>query len=111
QLYANGELLLDEAIEEPQTATPGVQRQQTWKLPRPRHDLHYVVMALGDGIEGGHWKTARPYQPTSPQWRPVTFGVSGAVWIDADADEQRSSARQYAEQQFAASKGDLTSLV
>jgi hypothetical protein len=54
------------------------------------------VIASGPGIDEVYWKTAKPYQPDSPQWEPRVIGCSGAVWLDADGDGRRSSARDYA---------------
>jgi hypothetical protein len=68
----------------------------TWKLPRPKHDVHLVAVATGPGVEALFWPLAKPYQPTSPAVRRRAIGVTGAVWIDADGDGRRTSARDYA---------------
>jgi len=39
------------------------------------------------------------------------LGCSGAVWLDADGDGRRTSARHYAEQIWQASSGDLAKMV
>jgi hypothetical protein len=113
QLYANGQLVREEAIQaRSQSDLPGgVQWQGQWRLPRPKHDVHLVAVALGKGVDGLFWQTAKPYQPTSPDWMPYTLGVSGAVWLDADADGRRMSARDYAERAFKTASGDLEQLV
>src|SRR5438477_5893083 len=79
--------------------------------PQAEHDLHLVAIALGPGIDGLYWKTAKPYQPTSPQWEPHVVGCSGAVWLDADGDGRKTAAHDYAQRVFAASRGDLPTLV
>ncbi|MEX2174006.1 MAG: CehA/McbA family metallohydrolase [Pirellulaceae bacterium] len=112
-LYANGQLLREEAILPAAIGElpTGVQWQQSWKIPLPKHDVHLVAIALGKGIDGPHWTTAKPYQPTSPAWQPYTLGLSGAVWLDGDGDGRRSSARDYAERALTAAGGDLPKLV
>ena len=94
RLYANGQFIREETIVPPKDGSlpAGVQWQGTWKLPRPKHDVHLVAIALGKGIDGPYWPTAKPYQPTSPDWEPRTLGVSGAVWLDGDGDGRRTSA-------------------
>ena len=37
----------------------------------------------------------------------LALGVSGAIWLDGDADGRRSSPREYAERLFADGRGDL----
>jgi hypothetical protein len=113
QLHANGQLIREEKIpparEGPLPA--GIQWQGTWKLPRPKHDVHIVAIAVGKGIDGPYWPTAKPYQPTSPDWEPRILGASGAVWLDGDRDGRRTCARQYAERVLADSGGDLKKLI
>jgi CubicO group peptidase (beta-lactamase class C family) len=112
-LYANGELIREEVIDNQPGRRPpmGVKWQGGWKLPRPRHDTHFVAIALGPGIDEPYWPTAKPYQPASPDWQPHVMGVSGAVWLDGDGDGQRTSARNYAERVAASSGGDLAKLL
>jgi hypothetical protein len=74
----------------------------------PKHDTHLVAIAIGPGVDGLHWKTAKPYQPDSPNWEAHTLGVSGAIWIDADKDGRRWSAIDYARDVVATASGDLT---
>lgn len=112
QLYANGALVRQAEIGTPPTdAVPGVKAQVQWRLPRPAHDVHLVAVALGDGVDGPWWPTARPYQPTSPEWQPYTLGVSGAVWVDGDGDGRRSSAIDYAWRLYGEVRGDLGAAV
>ena len=111
-LYRNGQVVREEEI--PPTSRSnqptGVIWESTWTLPNPRHDVHLVAIAVGPGIDGLFWRTAKAYQPTSPHWEPHTIGSSGAVWLDADGDGRRSSARDYAQRLFTAVNGDLTGL-
>jgi hypothetical protein len=113
QLFANGELVRDERIDvlTKRLLPVGVKWEGVWKLPKPRHDVHLVAIALGDGITSLHWPTAKPYQPTSSSGATTTLGISGAVWIDGDGDGKKSSARRYAERIATAAKGDLPSLI
>src|SRR4029453_1276386 len=99
QLYANGALVREEAIEAATgKAHPvaGVKWQGTWRLPRPRHDVHLVAVALGPGVSGLYWPTAKPYQPTGPDWTPYVLGLSGAIGLDADGDGKQTAAHEYA---------------
>jgi hypothetical protein len=113
RLYANGQLISEEKIVPPKDGSlpAGVQWQETWKLPRPKHDVHLVAIALGKGIDGPYWPTAKPYQPTLPDWEPRTLGISGAVWLDGDGNGRRTSPREYAERVVADAGGDLAKLV
>jgi|GEM_PF-337679 len=103
ELYANGQLIRSEEIASetvPDQTTTGNKRgikwEGHWMLPRPHHDVHLVVVAIGPGIDLPYWKTAKPYQPMSPAWKPHVIGCSGALWLDVDRDGQRTSARDYA---------------
>ena len=98
RLYANGKLLREEAIiADASVVRPhGVLWSGRWTIPRPNHDVHLVAIATGPGIEGLFWRTARPYQPTSTDPATHVIGCSGAVWLDADGDGRRTSARDYA---------------
>lgn len=75
---------------------PGEKFSATFRLDRPRHDVYLVAIATGPGVSAPYWPMARPYQPTSPDWRPYVLGSTGAVWVDADGDGRYSSPRQYA---------------
>jgi hypothetical protein len=112
QLYANGKLLRETAIrDDGRDSKHGVKWTGTWKLPKPRHDVHLVAIATGPGVDGLYWRTAKPYQPVSPEWTAQTIGCSGAVWLDADGDGRKTSAYDYAQRLVMASKGDLADLV
>lgn len=115
-LYANGTLLKQWKLAEApkgETASPepGVKWQQEYRLPKPRHDVFLSVIATGPGIDGPYWKTAKSYQPTSPDWTPHVLSSSGAVWLDADGDGHRTSAHDYAARAVAAARGDLPALM
>lgn len=113
QLFANGQTIREATIpESPDLALPlGVKWSGGWTIPKPRHDVHLVAIATGPGIDGLYWKTAKPYQPTSPDWEARTIGCSGAVWLDVDGDGRRTSARHYAERLVVAADGDWRKLV
>ncbi len=113
-LFANGRMIRDEAISADVDHKPlptGVKWTGTWTIPKPSHDVHLVAIALGPGVDGLYWKTAKPYQPLSPDWQPHTIGCSGAVWLDADNDGLRTSARDYAKRLVAAGGSDWTKLI
>ena len=112
QLYANGELIRVEPVASAAgELPPGVKYSATWNIPRPKHDVHLVAIALGKGIDSPHWATAKPYQPTSPDWQPLTLGISSVLWIDGDGDERHTPARQYALRAVTAAAGDPAKLV
>lgn len=95
ELYANGLKLREETITPSHTA--GVKWQETWKLPRFRHDVHLVAIASGPGVSELYWPIGRPYQATSAVVNRRVMGVTGATWIDGDGDGKRSSAADYAQ--------------
>lgn len=103
QLFANGQLIRE--VELPSTPVnknlPGVLWSETWEVPRPQHDVHLVAIAMGPGIEQPYWRTAKPYQPLSPEGETHVLGCSGAVWLDVDGDGQPTAAREYAERLLA----------
>lgn len=109
QLYANGQLIREEAIAD-QPAPGGVKWRGVWKVPRPAHDVHLVAIAIGPGIPAPYWPTRKPYQPTSPEVDLHTLACSGAVWLDGDGDGLKTSARDYAERLWAASDKQLAPL-
>ncbi len=113
QLFVNGKLIREEAIDgtAPRDLPAGVKWNGAWTLPKPKHDVHLVAIATGPGIDGLSWRTAKPYQPASPQWEPRVVGCSGAVWLDADGDGRKTAAYDYAQRLFAESRGDLAKLV
>ena len=96
ELYANGRKIREARIA-PEDGKPGVKWAGAWTLPRFRHDVHLVAIASGPGVTELYWPIARPYQPTSPKVQRRVIGATGAVWIDADGDGQRTSAFIYAQ--------------
>lgn len=107
QLFANGVLIKEEKIDSQEPLQGGVHWLGGWKLPRPKHDTHLVAVAWGPGIDAPYWQTSRPYQPTSPEWKSYTLGISGAVWLDGDRDGKQSSAFDYASRLFAKENGNF----
>ena len=116
-LFANGELIREQVLStaagtNPQSnPTPGVLATVQWELPRPMHDQHLVAIALGPGVDGLYWKTAKAYQPTSPDWTPHVIGCSGAVWLDGDQNGRKTPASDYARQLVAECSGDFAKLL
>ena len=113
-IYANGHRIREidlTQMELDRRSKRGVPWEERWKMKRPQHDVHLVAIAVGPGIRGAWWRTAKPYQPTSADWTPTSIGCSGAVWIDGDGDEKKSSARRYAETVFSKSGRELADLL
>jgi hypothetical protein len=120
-LFANGELIREQdltsatATKKPATeqasAEAGVLADVRWHLPRPEYDQHLVAIAVGPGIAGSFWKTAKAYQPTSPDWTPHVVGCSGAVWLDGDRNGRKTPASDYARLLVTESGGDLARLL
>jgi hypothetical protein len=98
-LYANGTLVREETI--PRGEAAGVKFDRTWRLPTPAHDVHLVAVATGPGVTAPYWPTAKPYQPTSPDFTPYVLGVSGALLVDADGSGAFDSVLTYARRALA----------
>ena len=113
RLYANGRLIRDETIsDDEQTAlAAGIKWEGQWDLDLPAHDIHLVAIATGPGIDQPYWKTAKPYQSTSPNWTPQVLACSGAVWLDVDGDGRKTSAYDYATRLGAGGDRQLAELV
>lgn len=112
-LFANGELIRESKIADGPDAprrAAGVIWTGSWDIPRPPHDVHLVAIALGPGVDGLYWKTAKPYQPTSPEWTSQVIGASGAVWLDVDGDGRPTPAIDYARSVMASPPADLPAL-
>jgi hypothetical protein len=113
-LFANGRLIRDEAIPSNVDRKPlplGVKWTGSWTIPRPKHDVHLVAIALGPGVDGLYWKTAKPYQPASTDATTHVIGCSGAVWLDVDGDGRPTAARDYAARLIADDRGDVQKLI
>lgn len=109
-LFVNGAEARRESIEPANREAAGVKFAANWKFPRPKHDVYLALVAIGPGISGLYWPTAKPYQPDSPDWEPYVLAATGAVWIDCDGRPGFSSPRQYAETLLADAAGDMTLL-
>jgi hypothetical protein len=107
-LYVNGVKVREEEIGRGTNA--GLKWEGTWRLPRPRHDVHLVAIAEGPGIAAPYWPTAKPYQPTSIEFTPYVLGLSGAVFVDADGSGKFESAFEYARREVSAAS-DMRSLI
>jgi hypothetical protein len=78
-LYLNGERIRTREIED--NGKAGVKWSGSWRVPRPPGGAHLVALAEGPDPRRPWWPIAKPYQPTSPEVRPVVMGVSGAVRV------------------------------
>lgn len=108
-LYRNGQPIAERDITRKRSDLPtGVKAVEEFRVPKPPHDAHYVAIAIGPGIEDVYWRTAKPYQPASPDWQSHVIGCSGAVWLDADQDGKTTSAHAYARDIVAEGSGDLS---
>lgn len=112
-LYSNGTAIRDEAIPTGKASDLplGVKWAGSWTIPRPAHDVHLVAIAMGPGIDGLWWRTAKPYQPTSEDPATHVLGCSGAVRLDADRDGKFTCAREYAQRLVARDPGGSDSLM
>jgi hypothetical protein len=99
-LYVNGVKWREEEIRDGGRA--GLKWEGAWRLPTPSHDVHLTALATGPGIAAPYWPTAKPYQPTSIAFTPYVLGLSGAVFVDADATGAFESAFDYARRALAA---------
>ena len=107
-LYANGKKIREQKIDNPRGA--GIKWSGTWNLTIPSHDVFLVAVAEGPDNHSAFWPIARPYQPVSPDWTGGVFGISGAVWLDADSNSKRDAAVHYATRltdQYAGDPGQL----
>lgn len=108
ELYANGILIREEAIEDDFQADK--KAHFTWDISKPGNDVHLVAIATGPGITEPFWQIPRPYQPTSKKVVPRVIGSTNPIWIDADGDGEFQSARDYAQtlvKQYAADAAKL----
>lgn len=89
----------------------GVLWDEVWTIERPSHDVFLAATATGPGVAGLYWPIAKAYQPTSPDWTPYVFSLSGPVWLDADDSGTFEPAAEYARRRVAAANGDLARLI
>lgn len=108
-LMANGKKIREEKISEKDAG--GVKWSGHWNLPLPGHDVFLTVLAEGPDRKLPFWPIAKPYQHVSPEWQGGVMGLSGAVWIDADRNGKRNSAKDYAENLFNQADNDLNELI
>lgn len=110
ELFANGVRIRDERL--PPVATlGGAKFRHTWRLPRPAHDAHLVVLATGPGVRELFWPIPKPYQPDGPAWEPRVVGSTNPVWLDGDGDGRFTPARGYAERLLERHAGDAEALL
>lgn len=108
-LFANGSLIRQASI--PPASDEQIRKWQgEWKIPKPRHDMHLVAVALGPGVTAPYWRISKPHQPSTPDWEPYILGSTGVVWVDADGDGRFSSAYEYAQQLVKESGGNRAML-
>lgn len=108
-LYSNGQEVSSRGVSvRTSDLATGVKAVETFTFAKPKHDVQFVAIAIGPGIDQPFWKTAKPYQPKSPDWKPHVIGCSGAVRFDADGDGEFRSAHSYAAEICTASDGDLS---
>jgi len=106
ELYVNGVLSRRETISTSETKQAGVQWQHTWLLSDLSHDVSLVAVARGPGVKALYWPIAKPYQPTSTEWRSQVIGSTGAVWLDVDGDKRATNAAVYGQRLAAAAGND-----
>jgi hypothetical protein len=108
ELYVNGRERFSHVVTSKKRETPGLISEVSWQIPRREltHDVWLTIVARGPGIRGPFWKTAKPYQPDSPAFRPYTFSCTGPVLVDVDGDGSFSSAHDYAQAIVDASSND-----
>lgn len=108
ELYANGILIREQKIEDDHRA--GEKARITWKLLKPVHDMHLVVIATGPGVTEPFWEIPRPYQPSSKAFVPRVIGSTNPIWLDADGDGRFESAFAIAQRLIKESGGDREKL-
>lgn len=109
-LFMNGSEVRRAKIEPPGGTQGGVKFEVDWKLARPPRDVSLVAVAVGPGVSGLYWPTAKPYQPDSTDWTPYTLGATGAVWLDCDGRPGYTSPRDYAAELISDARGDASVL-
>jgi hypothetical protein len=95
ELFANGTLIREQDIQDDHRA--GEKARITWQLPKPKHDVHLVVIATGPGVREPFWEIPRPYQPTSKALASRVIGSTNPIWLDTDGDGKFQSAFAYAQ--------------
>jgi hypothetical protein len=108
ELYANGIMIREQKIEDDHRA--GEKTRVMWKIGKPAHDVHLVVIATGPGVTEPFWEIPRPYQPTSKAFVSRVIGSTNPVWVDADGDGRFESAFGIAQRLIKESDGDEAKL-
>ncbi len=108
ELYANGILIREQKIEDDHRA--GEKARLMWKIAKPAHDVHLVVIATGPGVTEPFWEIPRPYQPTSKAFVSRVIGSTNPVWVDADGDRRFEPAFGIAQRLIKESGGDEAKL-
>ncbi len=67
ELFANGSKVREQTIAE--TKQPRKARV-TWRLPRPKHDVHLVAIATGPGVTAPFWEFRGPISLHPRSWIP-----------------------------------------
>ncbi len=83
-LFQDGDVIQEARITPEDRKETGVLWSGGWSVPTPAKKSFLVAIALGPGVDGLYWRTAKPYQPDSPYWNPQVAGASGAVWLAVD---------------------------
>ena len=107
ELYVNGVLTRRADIKSRESGSTGVQWEHTWSLGNLQHDVNLVAVARGPGVRDLYWPIAKPYQPTSPDWRSRVMGSTGVVWLDVDGDGRATSAADYGKRIAATARHDM----
>ncbi|MDP1589192.1 MAG: CehA/McbA family metallohydrolase [Prosthecobacter sp.] len=108
ELYANGILIREQKIEDDHRA--GEKARVTWKIAKPAHDVHLVVIATGPGVTEPFWEIPRPYQPSSKAFVSRVIGSTNPVWVDVDGDGRFEPAFGIAQRLIKEAGGDEAKL-
>lgn len=107
-LYMNGVKIKEERVVMKQGSP--VQQAFSWDIDIPPHDVFFTAIAQGKASDLPFWPIAKPYQPSRPDWKPVFFAGTGAVWVDGNENNRQESAFVYATKLLSQHKGDLKAL-
>lgn len=112
-LYVCGQERFRQTIDPKSQQESSTKATVTWRIPRAefKHDIWLSAVAVGPGVKESYWKTALPYQPTSPSFTSTVFSTTGSVRVDGDGDGKYTSPLRYAQQIVASANRDLKSLV